>query len=128
MISNLIIKGVALISSPLPQDWNERILLRLEDEVSTLTFENGQVVIMPGESPDPHTIIQLTKKKFLNIIDGSIDFMMVWRELAEPSPTDRRYILKGSGAKFFALLDRLIKCYKSNAEFKTLVDAYQTQI
>jgi len=54
--------------------------------------------------------------------------MAVWRELAEPSPTDRTTILKGSGAKLTALIDLLSRCYKSNKEFKKLLDDYKARL
>ncbi|KPJ59391.1 MAG: hypothetical protein AMJ42_02015 [Deltaproteobacteria bacterium DG_8] len=109
----------------LPQEWDEHIVVRLEEGAITITFKNGKVLLDQGDSPDAESIIQLTNKRFCDIIDGSVEFMTVWREFAEPSPTDRTYILKGSGAKLFAILDGLIKCYKSNAEFKKLLDDYK---
>lgn len=128
MMSTLIAKGVELQSTSFSQEWNEAIVLRLEDELLTITFTSGAVSLVQEDTPDAHSIVQLSKKRLCDIIDGSIDFMIVWRELAEPSPTDRTYILKGSGVKLFALLDSLIKCYQSNIEFKQLVDDYKVHL
>jgi len=125
VIIEIIAKGVELMPAVLPQEWDEHIVVRLEEGAITITFKNGKVLLDQGDSPDAESIIQLTNKRFCDIIDGSVEFMTVWREFAEPSPTDRTYILKGSGAKLFAILDGLIKCYKSNAEFKKLLDDYK---
>ena len=124
-ISDIIAKGVAVLTTSFPEEWAESTVLRMEDEILTITYNNGTVVLTTGDISDPQSIIQLTKKRLCDIIDGSIDFMIVWRELAEPSPTDRTYILKGSGAKLFTLLDGLIKCYRSNESFKKLLDGYK---
>lgn len=128
MIIEIIAKGVESMSTVLPQEWDERIVVRLEDGAITITFKHGKVLLDQGDILDAESIIQLTNKRICEIIDGSIEFMTVWRELAEPSPTDRTYILKGSGAKLFAMLDGLIKCYKSNTEFKKLLDDYKTSL
>ena len=128
MIAHLIEKGAALMPTSLPQEWHERTVLRLENDVITITFHNGTVSIAQGESADASSIIKLSARRLCNIINGSIEFMTVWRELAEPSPADKRFILKGSGAKLFALLDGLIKCYQSNKEFKNLLDGYKASL
>ena len=128
MMNTIIIKGVKLHSTSFPPEWSEVTVLLLEDETLTITFKDGAVSVVPGDTPDAQSIVQLSKKRLCDIIDGSIDFMIVWRELAEPSPTDRTYILKGSGAKLFTLLDSLIKCYRSNEEFKQLVDNYKANL
>lgn len=125
---NIINRGIALISAQIPGDWDESSVLRLDDETITITFNQGEVNLSPVERDDAQSIIQLSKKRLCDIIDGSIDFMVVWRELAEPSPTDRTYIRKGSGAKLFALLDSLIKCYQSNQSFRKMVDDYKAQL
>jgi len=128
MIIEVIAKGIELMPSALPKEWDESTVVRLEDGVITITFRRGGVSITQGESPEAESVIKLTNKRLCGIIDGSIDFITVWRELAEPSPTDRTSILKGSGAKLFALLDGLIKCYQSNENFKRLLDNYKTRI
>ena len=128
MITEIIVKGVELMPTSIPQEWDEHIVVRLEDGAITITFRNGKVSLDQVDSPDAESIVQLTNKRLCDIIDGSVEFMVVWRELAEPSPTDRTYILKGNGAKLFALLDGLIKCYKSNTTFKKLLDDYKTNL
>ena len=128
MVNTIIIQGVKLQSTSFPPEWSEVTVLHLEDEMLTITFKDEAVSVVPGDTPDAQSIVQLSKKRLCDIIDGSIDFMIVWRELAEPSPTDRTYILKGSGAKLFTLLDSLIKCYRSNEEFKQLVDNYKAHL
>lgn len=122
MIIETIAKGVELMPTQLPQEWDEHIVIRLEDKAITITLTHGKVLLEQGEIPEPESIIKLTAKRLCDIIDSSIEFMTVWRELAEPSPTDRTYIQKGSGAKLFTLLGGLIKCYQSNEEFKKLLD------
>ncbi len=126
MMMEVITRGVELLSALLPREWNEKNVLRLEDVVITITYSGGKASLAQGDCPEAESIIQLSNQRFCSIIDGSIDFMTVWRELAEPSPTDRTYILKGTGAKLFALLDGLIKCYQSEKEFKKLLDEYKS--
>jgi len=118
MIVEIITKGAELMPTLIPQEWDERTVIQLEDGTITLTFKDGRVSITQGDNPDAASIIRLAKKRLCDAIDGSTDFMTIWRELAEPSPTDRTTILKGSGAKLTALLDLLSRCYKSNGEFK----------
>jgi hypothetical protein len=48
--------------------------------------------------------------------------------LAEPAPTDRRFILKGNGAKMTTLVDLLSRSYKSNPEFKNLLLDYKKSL
>jgi hypothetical protein len=125
---DIIAKGVELMPAAMPKEWDQSIALHLDSEPITITFQNGKVLLAPGDPPEPESVIELTSERLCTIIDGTIDFMTVWRELAEPSPTDRTYIKKGSGAKFFAFLDGLIKCYKSNADLKKLVDDYKARL
>ncbi len=125
---DIIARGIELMPAAMPKEWDQSIALRLDSEPITITFQNAKVLLAPGDLPEPESVIELTSERLCNIIDGGIDFMTVWRELAEPSPTDRTYIKKGSGAKFFALLDGLIKCYRSNADFKKLVDDYKARL
>jgi hypothetical protein len=126
MILELLTKGIAAIPPLIPQDWDENTVIRLEHEIITITFRAGTASLSSGECPEAASIIQLPERRLCDIIDGTIDFMTVWRELAEPSPTDRRYILKGSGAKLFTLVDLLSRTYKSNADFKSLLDTCKT--
>jgi hypothetical protein len=126
MILELLTKGIAAIPPLIPQDWDENTVIRLEHEIITITFRVGTASLSNGECPAAASIIQLSERRLCDIIDGTIDFMTVWRELAEPSPTDRRYILKGSGAKLFTLVDLLSRTYKSNADFKSLLDTCKT--
>jgi hypothetical protein len=112
----------------IPEEWDVQTVLQLDDGPLTLTFKNGMASLAKGDIPEPESIIKLSNLRVCNIVDGSIDYMMVWRELAEPSPTDRTYILKGSGAKFFTLIDGLIKCYKSNPEFKKSIDDFKASL
>jgi len=128
MIVEIITKGAELMPTLIPQEWDERTVIQLEDEAITLTFKDGRVSLAQGDNPGAASIIRLTKKRLCDAIDGSTDFMTVWRELAEPSPTDRTTILKGSGAKLTALLDLLSRCYKSSAEFKKLLDDYKARL
>lgn len=115
-------EGITSLSAPIPAEWNAVVLVDIDGEKLSVIFNNGAVSIEPGEAGDPEALIMLTRERVCNILDGSIDFMSVWREFAEPSPTDRTYIKKGNGAKFFVLLDGLIKQYKINPQFKTAVD------
>ena len=73
-------------------------------------------------------IINLTCLRFCNAVDGTTDFMTVWREFAEPSPTDRSTIEKGTGAKLTNILTHLISCYNEDADFRTFVDAYKCSL
>jgi len=51
--------------------------------------------------------------------------MSVWRELVEPSPTDRTYIQKGSGAKLFMLIDAFMQHYRGDGRFQLDFDMYK---
>ena len=112
----------------IPAKWDERIVLRFEEGAITITFKNGKVSLTEGDTPDAESVIQMTKKRLCEMIDGSIDFMTVWRELAEPAPTDRRFILKGNGAKMTTLVDLLSRSYKSNPEFQKLLIDYKNSL
>ena len=121
-------KGIDLMNAGIPEEWDVRNLLQLDNGPLTITFKKGEVSITEGDVPDPDAVIQLSDERVCNYIDGSIDFMTVWRELAEPSPTDRTYIKKGSGAKLFTLLDALIKCYNTGSDFKKVLDDYKNSL
>ena len=112
----------------IPAEWDERIVLRFEEGAITITFKNGKVSLTEGDTPDAESVIQMTKKRLCEMIDGGIDFMTVWRELAEPAPTDRRFILKGNGAKMTTLVDLLSRSYKSNPEFQKLLINYKNSL
>jgi hypothetical protein len=128
MIREIISRGVESMPPLIPVEWDERTVLRLEDETMTVSFRGGKVSFVEGGDPEAESVIQMTKKRLCDIIDGSIDFMTVWRELAEPSPTDRRFILKGSGAKLITLIDLLSRSCKSNPEFKKLLAEYKNSL
>jgi hypothetical protein len=127
-ICELIAKGVESMPPMIPADWDESILLRLEDETVIITFKDGNVLLKVGDLSDAESIIQMTKKRLCEMIDGTIDFMTVWRELAEPSPTDSRYILKGNGAKLITLIDLLSRSFKSHPEFNQLLMEYKKNL
>ena len=128
MIEKIIIQGVELLPELIPGEWDERMTVRFNSGPVTLTFKDGTVSIAPGEDPDAESIIQLTNKRFCDAVDGTIDFMTIWREIAEPSPTDRRFILKGSGAKLITIMDILCRCYSSDAAFKKSLDDYKKSL
>jgi len=128
MIEDIITKAVELMPASIPLDWDEHTLIRIGEMPICILFKDGKVSVSRGDKPDAESIIQLTAVRFCNAIDGTTDFMTVWRELAEPSPTDRTTIRKGTGAKFFTLVDHLCNCYKSSTEFKKLLDAYKASL
>ena len=128
MICELIARGIESMPPLIPAKWDERIVLRFEEGAITITFKNGKVSLTEGDTPDAESVIQMTKKRLCEMIDGSIDFMTVWRELAEPAPTDRRFILKGNGAKMTTLVDLLSRSYKSNPEFQKLLIDYKNSL
>ena len=92
-------------TTKVPAEWNVQNELHLDDGAITVTFCNGAVRLEQGNAHNAESVIRLTKRRLCDYIDGTIDFMTVWRELAEPSPTDRTNIQKGSGAKFYPLID-----------------------
>jgi len=128
MICNLIVRGIESMPPMIPIDWDEQIVLRFEDGAITIAFKNGKVSLTEDDTPDAESIIQMPKKRLCDMIDGTIDFMTVWRDLAEPSPTDKRYILKGNGAKLITLIDLLSRSYKSHPEFRELLLAYKNSL
>lgn len=128
MICELIVKGIEAQQSLIPEEWNESIVLYLDDEPITIKFNKGKILLEEGENSEASSIIKMTKKQFCEMIDGRIDFMTVWSELAEPSPTDRKLILKGSGAKMITIIDLLSRSYKSNPEFKKLFLDYKNKL
>jgi hypothetical protein len=105
-----------------PPEWEVKNELRINDDTLTLVFSGGAVVIVDGGAEDAEASIRLDSKRLCNYIDGTIDYMTVWRELAEPSPTDRTYMQKGSGAKFFMVLDALIQRYRKDGGFQLEFD------
>ena len=120
MMLNTILKGVEAMPQKIPQDWDESTVIHLEEETFTITFKNGNVSFTEGDKPDADSIIQLTTKRLCDTIDGSTDFMKVWMDLAEPA--DKSAVVKGSGIKFLTLLELLSRTYKSNSEFKKVLD------
>jgi len=117
--------GAGLVSQQIPAEWNTQVVLKLDSGAMTFSFNNGDVLVEQQEASDAEAIIELSDERACSYIDGTIDFMTVWRELAEPSPTDRTYIKKGSGAKFFTVVDAIIKQYKKDNGFKQMLDAYK---
>ena len=121
MMLNIISKGLEAMPNKIPQDWDESTVIHLEEETFTITFKNGSVSFTEGDKPDAHSKIKLTSKWLCDALDGSTDFMKVWMELAEPP--DKSIVQKGSGLKLLTLLDFLTATYKSDAEFKKMVDS-----
>jgi hypothetical protein len=105
-----------------PPEWEVKNELQINDDKLTLVFSGGAVVIVDGGAEDAEAVIRLDSKRLCNYIDGTIDYMTLWRELAEPSPTDRTYIKKGSGAKFFMVLDAFIQRYRQDGKFQLELD------
>jgi hypothetical protein len=128
MIIEILARGTELMPRLIPADWDELTVIRFEQNSITVLFKNGTVTFTPGETPDAVAVIQIPVKRFCDMIDCTIDFMTTWRELAEPSPTDRRYILKGKGAKLIMLIDLLSRTYKANNEFKQMFDNYKNTL
>lgn len=108
-----------------PAEWNAQNELHLDDNVITVTFCNGAVRLEQGNAHNTESVIRLSKKRFCDYIDGTIDFMTVWRQLAEPSPTDRTIIQKGSGAKIFTLIDTFMQRYLKDGLFQQEFDKYK---
>jgi hypothetical protein len=128
MIEELITRAVELKAPSIPSDWDECTLIRFENSTIGLMFKNGTVEVVPGDNLQAKSIINLSCLRFCNAVDGTTDFMTVWREFAEPSPTDRSTIEKGTGAKITNILTHLISCYNEDADFRTLVDEYKRSL
>jgi hypothetical protein len=126
MMFEIITKGVEAMPQKIPGDWDESTVVNLEEEVFTVVFKDGGVSLARGDKPDAESIIQLTTKRLCDTIDGSTDFMKMWMDLAEPS--DKSAVVKGSGTKLLTLLDLLSRTYKSNSEFKKLLDEYKVNL
>jgi hypothetical protein len=126
MMFEIFSKGVELLPNKLPHEWDERTVMHLEEETLTLTFKAGNASVTKGDTPDAGSIIKLTGKRLCDAIDGTTDFMKVWMELAEPP--DNTTVQKGSGAKLVTLIDLLSNTYRSNPEFKKLLDDYKSKI
>lgn len=126
MMFEIITKGVEAMPQKIPGDWDESAVVNLEEEVFTVVFKDGGVSLARGDKPDAESIIQLTTKRLCDTIDGSTDFMKMWMDLAEPS--DKSAVVKGSGTKLLTLLDLLSRTYKSNSEFKKLLDEYKVNL
>ena len=120
MIAEIIAKGTEAMPQMISPDWDESVVVNLEEETFTLTFKDGKVSVAEQEKPDAESVIRLTAGRICEVIDGSADFMKVWMDLAEPSDTSA--VMKGSGLKLATLLDLLSRAYKSNAAFKSLID------
>ena len=119
-----ILKGVAE-TAKVPAEWNVQNELHLDDVVIMVTFCNGAVRLEQGNAHNAESVIRLTNRRLCDYIDGTIDFMTVWRELAEPSPTDRTCIQKGSGAKFYLLIDAFMQHYRRDGRFQLDFDLYK---
>ena len=126
MLFEIIAKGVGLIPPLIPKDWDESTVVHLEEETFTVTFKGGQVLLARGDRSDADAIVKLTTKWLCDAIDGSADFMGVWRELSEP--WDTTIVQKGRGAKLSTLIDLLSRTYKSNLEFKKLLDDFKVNL
>jgi len=128
MIEEIITRGAELKAPTIPQDWDECTLIRLEDHAVSIIFKDGTVTVNNDDNPEAESIINLTCTRFCNAVDGTTDFMTVWREFAEPSPTDRSTIEKGTGAKLTNILTHLVSCYNEDADFRTFVDEYKSNL
>ena len=128
MLAEIITQGLDLMSFSVPQEWDECMLVHLEDGAMSIIFKDGVVSIVQGEQAEAESVVKLTNRQVCDAIDGSTDIMLVWRQLAEPSPTDKSTVLKGSGAKLTTVIECLTRCYKTKAEFKKLVDAFKSQL
>lgn len=120
MIFEIIARGVEAMPQMIPHDWNECTVVTLEEETFTVTFKEGKVSLAKGDKVDADSIVKLTSKKLRDAIDGSYDFMRLWMELAEPS--NKSTVQKGSGTKLITFLELLSRTYKSDGEFKRMVD------
>jgi hypothetical protein len=128
MLVDIIIKCLESNSASVPPDWNESAIIELEQSSITITFRDEKILVSKGGCSAAVAEIQLSERKLCDYIDGSIDFMTVWRELAEPSPSDKTIIRKGSGAKVFLVIDKLCRCYKSDKLFKKLLDEHKSSL
>jgi len=111
-----------------PDEWDSRVVLRIDGHCLSFIFTGGNVLVEDKEDPNPESVIELSGERLCGMIDGNVEFMTVWRELAEPSPTDRTCIKKGNGSKLFTLLDACIKQYKKDPEFTALVNEYKEKL
>jgi len=127
MLAEIITQGLDLMSFSVPQEWDECMLVHLEDGAMSIIFKDGVVSIVQGEQAEAESVVKLTNRQVCDAIDGSTDIMLVWRQLAEPSPTDKSTVLKGSGAKLTTVIECLTRCYTSKAEFKKIVDEFKSQ-
>ena len=128
MLAEIITQGLDLMSFSVPQEWDECMLVHLEDGAMSIIFKDGVVSIVQGEQAEAESVVKLTNRQVCDAIDGSTDIMLVWRQLAEPSPTDKSTVLKGSGAKLTTVIECLTRCYTSKAEFKKIVDEFKSQL
>ena len=128
MIEEIITRAIELKTPTIPHDWDECTLVRLEDRAIGIVLNNGMVTVNQGDNPAAESIINLTCLRFCNAVDGTTDFMTVWRELAEPSPTDRSIIEKGTGAKLMNIITHLSRCYQDDTCLRTFVDEYKRSL
>ena len=128
MILQIISKGIELLSPVVPKDWDERNVIHLENDSFSVIFKNGNVSLTKEIDSDAETVLKLTNKKLCDYIDGTIDMMWAWRELAEPSPTDKSILQKGSGAKLTTLVNLFSELYESSQEFKKILDDFKSNL
>ena len=128
MIFQIISKGIDLLSPVVPKDWDERNVIHLENDSFSVIFKNGNVSLTKEIDSDAETVLKLTNKKLCDYIDGTIDMMWAWRELAEPSPTDKSILQKGSGAKLTTLGNLFSELYESSQEFKKILDDFKSNL
>ena len=128
MIFEIITRGIDLMSPVIPKDWDERNVIHLEDDSFTVIFKEGNVSLTQESDSNAETVLKLTNKKLCDYIDGTIDLMWAWRELAEPSPTDKSILQKGSGAKMTTLINLFSELYESNQEFKKNLDDFKSNL
>ena len=126
MMSEIIARGVEVMPQMIPKEWDECTVVYLEEETFHVTFKAGGVSLARGDKPDAGSVVKMTTKKLCDAIDGSTDFLRVWMDLAEPS--DRSLVAKGTGLKLATLIDLLSRTYKSNLEFKKLLDDFKVNL
>jgi hypothetical protein len=123
MMFEIVAQGVEAMPQMIPKEWDESTIVKLEEETFHVIFKDGRVSVARGDRPDAESIVQMTAKRFCDAIDGSTDFLRVWMDFAEPS--DKSLVAKGSGLKLATLIDLLSQTYKSNPEFRKLLDEYK---
>jgi hypothetical protein len=115
-------QAIKTTSIEIPKDWEEKIVIHSEGENTfTMIIERGgRVSFLDEEDARADSIIKISPKYVYDAITDQMEYMNIWKDLAEPH--EKSMVKKGSGLKLLAIITSLADNYTINKELKNLID------